>query len=528
MTATDYDAVIVGAGFAGIYQLYKLRQLNFSVLLIEAGEDVGGTWYWNSYPGASSDVHSYTYRYSWDKEDLLTSPWKNHYLKQPEVQAYLANIVDKHDLRKHIQFNTKFLGGTYDEKSDIWTAKTSQGQTITARFLLTALGALSKKNTPDIKNFDSFKGEVYHTAAWPKHHDFRNKRVGIVGNGSTGSQLLVALAKEAKHVTSFQRNAQWNVPNGNRPVSDDERATINARYGEIWDNVRNSNVAFGFPESTVPTFSVGEEERRSRFQEAWEKGNGFFFMFGVFSDTTTERRANDAACEFIKSKIEEIVEDPETARRLTPTEPYARRPICNDGYYETFNRDNVSLVSLKETPFAELTPKGAKTSDGVEHELDVLVFATGFDAVTGSYDDLDIRGRDLKSLNNHWAEEGPSSYLGFSIPSFPNLFLISGPHHPFTNAPPQIEAQVEFITNLIKHVGKAGVVEAQSEAEKEYTNLSNSIVEGSIFHEPKGWVFGENVKGKKHNTLFWFGGLKMYREYLDEVLKGGYSGYSIK
>ncbi|KAF1847089.1 FAD/NAD(P)-binding domain-containing protein [Cucurbitaria berberidis CBS 394.84] len=526
MSYEEYDAIVVGAGFAGIYQLYRLREQNLSVILIEAGEDVGGTWHWNRYPGASSDVHSFTYRYSWDKELLQTYPWKNHYLTQPEVQAYLRNVVDKHGLRKYIRFNTHFTGAKFDEQKVVWAVDTSDGKALTTHYLFTALGALSDMNYPDIKNLNSFEGEVYHTAAWPSSYDFHNKRIGIVGNGSTGSQLLVALAKEAKHVTSFQRNAQWNVPNGNRPVPDEERAEINANYNEIWDAVHNSAVAFGFPESTIPTFSVDDEERRRRFQEAWDKGNGFRFMFGVFSDTTTNRSANDAACAFIQSKIEEIVKDPVTRQRLIPTEPYARRPICNNGYYETFNQENVSLVSLKETPFTEITTRGVKTSDGVEHELDVLIFATGFDAVTGSYSHLDIRGRDGQTLKEHWAA-APTSYLGFSASSFPNLFLISGPHHPFTNAPPQIEAQVNFISDLVAHVGTLGTVEATAEAEQEFSDLSNEIVKGTIFHEPKGWVFGDNVKGKKHSTLFWFGGLKAYREYLRDVEEKEYKGYRI-
>ncbi|KAH7371012.1 cyclohexanone monooxygenase [Pyrenochaeta sp. MPI-SDFR-AT-0127] len=514
---SDYDAIVVGAGFAGIYQLYRLRELKFRVLLLEAGQDVGGTWHWNRYPGASSDVHSFTYRYSWDKELLQTYPWKNHYLSQPEVQAYLSHVVDKYDLRKYIRFNTLFTGAAYDEGENAWTVQTVAGKSHTTHFLLTALGALNSKNYPEIKNFDAFEGELYHTAAWPDQYDFRNKRVGIVGNGSTGSQLLVEVAKEAKHVTSFQRNAQWNVPNGNRPVTEVERAEINANYDEIWNNVRNSSVAFGFTESTIPTYSVDDEERQRRFQEAWDQGNGFRFMFGVFSDTTTDRKANNAACDFIKSKIIEIVKDPETRRRLIPDEPYARRPICNNGYYETFNRENVSLVSLKETSFAELTPKGAKTTDGVEHDLDALIFATGFDAVTGSYSRLDIRGRAGQTLKEHWAKEA-TSYLGFSVSSFPNLFLISGPHHPFTNAPPQIEVQVDFISDLIAYVGISGTVEAAADAEKQFSDLSNKIVEGSLFHEPKGWVFGENVEGKKHSTLFWFGGLKAYRDHLSDVI----------
>lgn len=527
MSSPDFDAVVVGAGFGGIYQLYKLRQLGLNVRLIERGGDVGGTWYWNRYPGASSDVHSLVFRYSWDSEDLQTYPWKNWYLTQPEVQAYLAHVVDKYDLRRHIQLKTEFLGGSYEEEENVWRVKTSEGKQITTRFLITALGALQKKNIPDIKNFDTFKGEVYHTAAWPETYDFREKRVGIIGNGSTGSQILVALAKEAKHVTSFQRHAQWNVPNGNRPFTDGERAQLNGSWDQVWQDVRSSSMAFGFAESTTPTFSVSEEERQRRFQEAWDQGNGFRFMFSVFSDTTANEEANKVARDFITSKIEGIVKDPETRRKLIPTEPYARRPVCNDGYYEVFNRDNVSLVSLKETPFAELTPAGAKTTDGIEHKLDVLVLATGFDAITGGYEQLELRGRGGHTLKEHWAG-APTSYLGYSVSGFPNLFLVSGPNHPFTNTPPQLEAQIDFISGLIEHVGKEGTAEATEDAEREWTELSNKVVQGSLFHKPKGWVFGDNVPGKKHNVLFYFGGLKSYRERQAEVVARQYEGYIVK
>jgi cation diffusion facilitator CzcD-associated flavoprotein CzcO len=531
MSSPKYDAIIIGAGFAGIYQLYKLRQLNLNAILLEAGSDVGGTWYWNRYPGASSDVHSHVYRYSWDKELLRTYPWKNWYVTQPEVQGYLSHVVDKYDLRQFIRFGVKLEGAEWDETEKVWRVETVSGveNGLSARYLLTAVGPLTEKNIPQIKNFEAFQGQVYHTAAWPKEGvDLKGKRVGVVGNGSTGSQLLIAAAKDAKQVTSFQRNAQWNVPNGNRPVTEEERKQINDTYDEIWNGVRNSGVAFGFPESTVPTFSVSEEERTKRYQDAWDKGNGFRFMFAVFSDITTDRAANDAATSFIRGKIENIVKDPETRRKLIPKEVYARRPICNDGYYELFNQENVSLVSLKETPFTEFTGKGVKTADGVEHELDVLLFATGFDALTGALEKLNIRGLGGHTLKQHWAELGrPSSYLGFSIPSFPNLFTISGPQHAFTNAPPQIEAQVDFVTELIHRTGTDATIEVTPEGEKEWTDLSEEVVKGTLFHEVGGWAFGENIPGKKHNVLFWFGGLKKYREVMDEATASGYPAYKI-
>ncbi|KAI1870965.1 hypothetical protein JX265_006005 [Neoarthrinium moseri] len=522
----SYDAVVVGAGFAGVYALYKLRQLNLHVLLIDNAEDVGGTWFWNRYPGASSDVHSVVFRYSFDKDDLRSYPWPNHYVTQPEVKAYLGNVVDKYDLRKHIQFKTTLLEAEFDELKSLWNIKASDGITRSARYLVTGVGQLSKKNIPDIKNFGSFRGDIYHTAAWPEHHDFHGKRVGVIGNGSTGSQVLIELAKEAKHVTSFQRNPQWNVPNGNRLVTEEERAHINEQYDEIWDRVKKSAFGFNFLESTTPTFSVSDEERKNIFQKAWDEGNGFNFMFGTFSDITTDEEANKAATDFIKSKILETVKDPQTARKLIPTELYARRPICNNGYYEVFNQDNVSLVSLKETPFTELTPTGAVTSDGVEHPLDALVLATGFDAVTGSYTKINIRGRGGQTLQEYWGDN-PRSYLGLAVPNFPNLFTISGPNHPFTNAPPQTEAQVDFLTSVIERAGTRGTAEATLEAEKEWTDLSNKIAEGSLFHKTGGWIFGDNIPGKKHNVLFFFGGLKDYRERQAAIIADGYRGFII-
>lgn len=276
----------------------------------------------------------------------------------------------------------------------------------------------------------------------------------------------------------------------------------------------------------MPTFSVSAEERQRRFQDAWDKGNGFRFMFAVFSDTTTDEKANEAAREFVTSKINEIVKDPETRRKLIPTEHYARRPICNNGYYEVFNQENVSLVSLKETPFTELTQTGAKTSDGTEYALDVLVFATGFDAISGGLERLNLRGHSGKTIKETW-DGTPTTYFGFAIPDYPNLFTISGPQHPFTNTPPQLEAQIDYITSIIEYAGQKGRVEATKEAEKEWAQLSIKIAEGSLFHKTRGWVFGDNIPGKKHNVLYWLGGLKTYREKQAEDVAKGYAGFKV-
>jgi len=546
-----FDALIVGAGFAGIYQLRLLRDQGLSVKVIDAAGDVGGTWYWNRYPvswycvldiqdqavlctnslsisakGAMSDTESYIYRFSWDKEDLKEYYWKEHYVKQPEVLAYLEHVVDRHDLRKHMQFNTELMNASFDESQDVWRTETSTGDVFTSRYLITALGLLSKQNWPDIKGINTFKGELYHTGNWPKQHDFTNKRVGVIGSGSTGVQVITALAKEVKELVCFQRNPQYSVPSGDGPVSQEYRDWVNANYDEIWDGVRNSMVAFGFKESEIPAMSVPEEERQRIFQENWDKGNGFRFMFGTFNDITIDEQANEAACNFIKSKIAETVKDPEKSRKLMPTEPYARRPLCDAGYYEKFNQDNVHIVALKETPIVEVTPKGVKTSDGAEHELDVIVFATGFDAVDGNYTRLRIHGRRGESLKDHW-ESGPTSYLGMCIPNFPNMFMITGPNGPFTNIPPTIETQVEFVASIIRHGEGKAVIETTQEAEDAWVALCRELCEGTIFHKAPSWIFGANIPGKKYSVLFYFGGLQKYRERLTEVVKNHYEGFRI-
>jgi cyclohexanone monooxygenase len=536
-----FDALIVGAGFGGIYQLYRLRELGLSTIVIDAAGDVGGTWYWNQYPGAMSDTESYIYRYSWDKEDLLKYPWKEHYVKQPEVLAYLNHVVDRFDLRKNMQFNTELKDAQWDEDSHRWIIKTSTGEEFRARYLVTALGLLSKTNFPAYPGIDTFKGEMYHTGKWPKSHDFTNKRVGVVGNGSTGVQVITALGSRVKELLCFQRTPQYSVPSGDGPVAPEYREKVNAQYESIWRQVRQSQVAFGFKESTTSAKSVSPEEREAVFEKAWQLGNGFRFMFWTFNDLTVDPEANEFACEFIRKKIRQTVKDPEKARKLCPTDFYARRPLCDGGYYEQFNRDNVNIVDLKSDPIVEFTPTGIKTTnkstgESTTHELDVIVFATGFDAVDGNYTRIAIKGRNGDSLRDHWQESGPTTYLGISVPDFPNLFMITGPNGPFTNIPPTIETHVEFITELIAQSEKSRslaspdnqdgiVVEATSEAEEQWTDLCKQLSDNSLFKITDSWIFGANVPGKKNAVMFYFGGLGNYRKKLEEVRVNGYQGF---
>lgn len=546
MKQTNYDAIIIGAGFAGIYQLYKLLGLGLECLVLDAAGDVGGTWYWNRYPGAMSDTEAYIYRFSWDKEDLLTYPWDEHYVKQPDVLKYLEHVVRRHDLRRYMQFHTEMRSANYDDTHNRWVLDTSTGEIFTCRFLVTALGLLSKQNYPAYPGIDRFAGERYHTGNWPAQHDFKGKRVGVIGNGSTGVQVITAIAKEVKQLVCFQRTPQYSVPAGDGPVSKEYREKVNRNYDEIFAQVKNSIVAFGFEESRVPAMSVSEEERERVFQDAWDKGNGFRFMFWTFCDLTYDEAANEAACKFIRKKIAEIVTDEKKRAKLTPKDFYARRPLCDAGYYQQFNRDNVDIVDLKETPITEITPHGIRTADGVEHPLDVIIFATGFDAVDGNYIRVAIRGRDGQSLKEHWAATGPTSYMGVCVPNFPNMFMITGPNGPFTNIPPTIETQVEFVAQLIEEglrgatatatpsdgppaaapvKGADVVIEATAEAEQDWTALCKSLSDNSLFKKTDSWIFGANVPGKTHTVMFFFGGLADYRRRVKELADDGYKGF---
>lgn len=515
-------------------------------------------------------TESFLYRYSWDHEDLRSYPWPRHYVKGPEVLAYLQHVVKKHDLRKDIKLNTALLSASWDESKRVWVVETSTNEMIRARYLISALGLLSKQNFPKYKNLEIFQGELYHTGAWPEGVTLQGKRVGVIGNGSTGIQVITSTAKVAKKLLCFQRSPQYSVPSGDMETTQAYRDDINTRYGDIWKQAKNSAFAFGFEESTTPTMSVSSEERQRIFEEAWQKGNGFRFMFGTFCDISYNEQANEEAARFIREKIRNTVRDPEKARKLTPKDFYARRPLCDTGYYQQFNREHVDIVDLKANPIQEFTVDGIKTADGTVHELDVAICATGFDAVDGNYTRVAIKGREGKTLREHWAD-GPTSYLGVAVPFFPNLFTILGPNGPFTNLPPTIETQVEFISDIIadtenrdkapdaqvnglpngndlqndtngekvngytesdgcQQLGRSGnsVIEASVDAERQWTEACDELSKESLFRKTDSWIFGANIPGKKNTTMFYFGGLGNYRKELRNLIKDGYRGFHIK
>jgi cyclohexanone monooxygenase len=526
---TTYDAIVIGAGFGGIYMVHKLRnELGLRVRAFDRAGGVGGTWYWNQYPGATSDTEGFVYRYSFDKDLLQEWDWNTRYLNQEHILGYLNHVVDRFDLRRDIQLNTGIEAAEFDEDRDVWTVTTDKGERVTARYLVTALGLLSKTHLPDIKGRDTFAGDLVHTGAWPVDHDLGGKRVGVIGTGSTGQQLITAIAPEVGHLTVFQRSAQYSVPSGDGPLTREHVAEVKADFDNIWDGVRNSVVAFGFKESEVEAMSVSAEERQRVFQENWDIGGGFRFMFGTFSDIATNLDANAAAADFVRTKIAEIVKDPETARKLTPSDLYAKRPLCANNYYATYNRDNVELVDIKANPIAEITPTGITTQDGVHHELDVIVFATGFDAVDGHYRSMDIRGRGGVSIRDHW-KDAPTSYLGMATTGFPNMFMVLGPNGPFTNIPPSIEIQVEWIAQVIRELEEtqATTIEPTPRAESEWTITCRTIADMTLFPNVASWIFGNNIPGKVQTVMYYMGGMANYRAQLAQVTSEGYRGFEI-
>jgi cation diffusion facilitator CzcD-associated flavoprotein CzcO len=523
----QYDAIVIGAGFAGIYALYKLRhELGLTVRCFEKGSGVGGTWFWNRYPGARTDTETRVYRYSFDKEIYGAWDWRSRFANQPEVLDYLRAIARHYGLDEHISLSTCVKSAVYDEAAKRWVVTTAAGDAYVCRYLLTAVGVLSKLHTPDIPGRERFRGTVVHTANWPEGLEVDGKRIGVVGTGSTGVQLICAAAQRARHVTVFQRNAQYCVPAGDDLVSEQEIADYKDNFDAIWRDIRGTRIACGFRESDVPAMSVPQDERQRVFEENWQLGTGFRFMFGTFADIASNEQANREATRFIEAKIKAIVKDPDTAAKLIPDELYAKRPISINRYYEVYNQANVSLVSLKQTPIAAFTETGVRTADGRVHELDVLAYATGFDTIVGSFKDLEVRGANGLELQAHWKDEA-TSYMGVATAHFPNFFMVPGPKSVFCNIPPGIEAQLDSIAALIRKAEReaAACIRVAPDAEHAWTETCNAFAAYTLLPKVKSWIFGANIPDGKRQTLFYFGGLNTYRETWAELAKGGFKGF---
>ena len=524
----ELDALIIGAGVSGLYQLYCLKQLGIRVKIFEAGDGVGGTWYWNRYPGARFDSESYSYAYSFSRELLDEWNWAEHYSGQPENEQYLNFVADKFDLRPHIHLKARLRSARFDPATNHWHVESEDGRRARTRFLISAVGILSAHQMPNIPGVESFAGESFHTARWPKEKvDFTGKRVGVIGTGSTAIQLIPEIAPEVGHLTVFQRTANYACPLRNSRISDDEQQAIKARYDEIFERCRRTFASFMQESDPRKTFDVPEEERYRFYEEVWAMP-GFHKWFGLFHDIMTDEAANESYAEFVRGKIRERVKDPKVAELLTPRDhPFgAKRIPLETGYYETFNRDNVLLVDVKSDPIQAITPKGVRTGTQ-EYELDVIIYATGFDAITGELTRIDIRGADGRSLKEVWSAEGPSTYLTFMTAGFPNFFIINGAV--FCNFTRCAEVVSEWVRDCVKYLREQGFerMEAEPVAQEAWVEHANSLTEGMIFTKTDSWFMGTNVPGKKRQFLFYAGGMPAFRQRIAEVAAQGYEGFKL-
>jgi cyclohexanone monooxygenase len=524
----DYDAIVIGAGFGGLYALKRLRDdLRLKTHLYEQGAGVGGTWYWNRYPGAMSDTRSHLYCYSFDKDLLQKDTFKQHYRLQPDVLKYLENFAERYDLYKDISTSTEVKGATWDSSANCWRLEMADGREVSARFVVTALGLLSRPNIPPFEGLDTFKGEIVHTSRWPENMSWRDKRVGIIGTGSTGVQVITAIAPDVKHLTVFQRSPQYSVPSGNGTMSEEQIRLIKDNYDRIWDEEKQTITVFGAKESSVSALDVTEEERERVFEEAWADGGGFRFMFGTFNDIILNEDSNRFAQEFIRSKIKEIVKDPVKAEILMPTDLYAKRPLCDAGYYEQFNRDNVDVVDINSNPIAGINNHSVILKDGRELQLDMLILATGFDAGDGNYMRLNIVGIEGLPIQDHW-KHGPRSFLGIMTANFPNMFMINGPGGAFANQPPAIELYVDTVAELISETLKrdAKVVEPKVTAENQWYDTCLALTNGTILPKAKSWILGGNIPGKPLTLIFYMGGYVKYKDVIQNERSSNYADFS--
>ena len=525
------DVAVIGAGFSGLYMVYQLKQLGLSHRAFERGGGVGGTWYWNRYPGAYCDSESGVYSFSFAPELDQEWTWATRYPSQTEILGYLDHVAERFDLKSSFDFNTSVTAAHYDESRDLWVVETSAGERIEARFVITAVGCLSAGQAPPFPGIENFKGDWYHTGEWPHGGvDFAGKRVGIIGTGSSAVQAIPIIAEEAAHLTVFQRTPHFVVPAGNNRLSPERQNELKRDAEAIHHKCRTTPLGHVFEFSTDSAVAVGEEARRQHFEADWSKG-GLQIVYGSFYDLPFDQQANDMAADFVRSKVWETVRDPEVAAKLIPYGyPIgAKRLVQGTNYYETYNRPNVELVDVRNAPIEEITATGIRTSDR-RVDLDVIVFATGYDAMTGSLTRIDIRGRKGLPLADKWSD-GWSTYLGLATAGFPNLFMITGPGSPsvLTNMPTAIEQHVEWVTECLRYMTehKASAIEAEPEAEVQWVDHVDEIAAQTLFPKADSWYMGANIDGKPRKFTVYVGGCDVYRKRCDEVAAAGYEGFAI-
>jgi cyclohexanone monooxygenase len=527
--AETYDVVVVGAGFAGLYMLHRLRGLGLSVQVYEQGGDVGGTWYWNRYPGARCDVESMQYSYSFSEELQQEWNWSERYAPQPEILKYANHVADRFDLRGDIQFNTRVDRVAFDENAHSWQVAASDGKTAAAKYIVLATGCLSNARMPDIKGLGNFKGKVYHTGHWPHEPiDFTGLRVGVIGTGSSAIQSVPMIAAQASQLAVFQRTPNFSIPARNAALTEEERAAFRTKYPEIRRFAREESRNGIYTE--IPdrgALDDGDNERRSKYEARWSRG-GLTFM-GVYNNLALDKAANDTAADFVREKIAEIVKDPQTAKLLQPNNhPIGSKRICIDtDYFVTFNRPNVTLVDIKSNPIEEILPNVIRT-EARDYQVDALVLATGFDAMTGSVARIDIIGRQGQTLNQKWVE-GPKTYLGLMSAGFPNLFIITGPGSPsvLSNMIVSIEQHVDWIADCIAYMRDRGLatMEADKDAEDKWVAHVNEVANTTLYPQANSWYMGANIPGKPQIFMPYIGGVGVYRQICNDVAAKGYEGF---
>ncbi|MEV0104728.1 NAD(P)/FAD-dependent oxidoreductase [Nocardia sp. NPDC050799] len=528
--AREIDAVVVGAGFAGLHMLYKLRELGLSVQVYEAGGGLGGTWYWNRYPGARVDVKSVYYNYSFDPELEQEWEWTEKLPPQPELLRYINHVADRFDLRKDVQLRTRVTAAVYDEAAARWRITTDQGEVVSARFAIMATGCLSAPKMVEVAGIETFRGRSFHTGNWPEQEvDFTGRRVAVIGTGSSGVQVIPLIARAAEQLTVFQRTANYVLPAGNHALDPAFQHGIKSRYREVRKANRESSFGIAQPEATKGALEVSEDERNAFYRRVWsDKNSELVSMLVGFTDLLADEAANETAAQFIRDRIGEIVTDPAVARLLQPAGLFGvKRPVLGTDYYETFNRPDVRLVDVRATPLTEVTASGLETTRE-SFEFDDIIYATGYDAMTGALDAIDIRGRGGASLRAKWTD-GPVTYLGLTVAGFPNLFTITGPGSPsvLSNMMVSIEQHVDWVADAIEAMRSRGVttMEAQTEAEQEWTRHVGEVGDMTLYPKVDSWYVGSNVPGKPRVMYAYIGGVGAYREKCDQVAADDYDGF---
>jgi len=528
--ASDLDAVIVGAGFAGLYMLHRLRGLGLSARVYEAGDGIGGTWYWNRYPGARCDVESMDYSYSFSDELQQEWQWTERYTSQPEILRYINHVADRFDLRRDVQLSTRVTAAVFDEATHRWAVSTDRGDRVSAQFCVMATGCLSAAQVPDFKGLETFEGAWYHTGNWPHEGvDFTGQRVGVIGTGSSAIQSIPLIARQAAHLFVFQRTPNFSIPARNAPLDPEYERRWKANYAEHRRQARESRVGFVVERNDLSALEVSAEERLREYESRWSRG-GLGFN-ATFADLLTSKDANDTAAEFFRAKIRAAVRDPAVAETLSPRHyPVGTKRLCVDtDYYDTFNRDNVTLIDLRTAPIEAITPTGLRTRDEA-YALDSLVFATGFDAMTGALLSIDIRGRAGQTLRHKWAE-GPRTYLGLAVAGFPNLFAITGPGSPsvLSNMIVSIEQHVDWIADCLVYLREHDrtAIEATVAAEDTWVAHVNEVGHATLYPLANSWYMGANIPGKPRIFMPYIGGVGVYRQFCDDVAAKGYEGFAL-